>query len=502
MSEKNTLILRLTEYWEKNPLASLLIIAAIPRLISVFFSKGYGMSDDHFMIIEVAQRWIEGIPDWYDKTEPFLQSIIYPGLHSILFALLDKVGMTDPQAKMFLVRLIHGAYSLLIIYYGYLITLRISGEQKARWVGLSLALLWCLPFLSVRNLREIICIPPMMAGFYYLLVAEEKKRTLNLIFCGFLFSIAFILRFQTLLFTAGLGLYLLSQWRIKDIFLFSAGFAVGALIEGMAEWYAWETPFITLYHYAVYNIEHAKDYPNGPWFQFFLTVLGLLLPPASLALGFGFFKNWKKYAPIFWASVAFFAFHSYSPNKQERFIFPLLPFFLMLGITGWTEYVEKSAFWQRKKKLMRSVWIFTLALNTLALLVVSITYSKRSRVESMYYLYQQSDFRNVIVEREKSDIPLLPMFYLDHWVAPYQLTTQNTAEQIKTWVDQSNSVSPNYVVFFGDKNLDQRVARVKKVYPSLQAETVISISLVDYIAYVLNPNNNENETAYIYKIPD
>jgi hypothetical protein len=381
--EKHTLSHRLAAYWEENPLSSLLIIATIPRLISVFFSKGYGMSDDHFLIIEVAQRWIEGIPDWYDKSEPFLQSILYPGLHSILFALLDQIGMTDPQVKMFLVRLIHGAYSLLIVYYGYLITLRISGEQQARWVGLSLALLWCLPFLSVRNLREVICIPPMMAGFYHLLRAEDKKPTLNLIFCGFLFSVAFILRFQALLFAVGLGLYLLAQGRIKAILLFSLGFSVGALIEGMAEWYAWGTPFITLYHYAVYNIEHAKDYPNGPWFQFFLTVLGMMLPPASLALGFGFFRNWKKYAPIFWASVAFFAFHSYSPNKQERFIFPLLPFFLMLGITGWTEYVEKSAFWQRNRKWMRSVWIFTVGLNMLALLVVSITYSKRSRVESM-----------------------------------------------------------------------------------------------------------------------
>jgi hypothetical protein len=108
----------------------------------------------------------------------------------------------------------------------------------------------------------------------------------------------------------------------------------------------------------------------------------------------------------------------------------------------------------------------------------------------------------MIIERDKSEVPMLPLFYLDHWGAPLQLTTQNTPEQIKASIDQSKSVSPNYVVFFGDENLDRRVERVKKVYPSLQPETVIHISLVDYIAYVLNPKNNVNETAYIYKIPD
>jgi hypothetical protein len=502
LSQNETITQRLLKYWEKNPLASLLIIAAIPRLISVLFSKGYGMSDDHFLIIEVAQRWIEGIYHWYNRNEPFLQSIIYPGVHSVLFWLMDKAGLSDPQLKMYVVRFIHGAYSLLIVYYGYLITRRISGEKKARMVGLALALLWCLPFLSVRNLREIICIPPLLAGFYYLQLAEDKRPVWNVIFCGFLFSVAFILRFQSILFGVGLGLYLLSQLRIKDIFLFSLGFAVGALIEGMAEWYAWGTPFITLYNYIIYNIEHAGDYPNGPWYQYFLTVLGLLLPPFSLALAAGFFKNWKKYAPIFWASVVFFVFHSYSPNKQERFIFPLLPFFLMLGITGWMEIVEKSAFWSRQRKLRRGVWIFTLVINSLALLVVSFTYTKRSRVESLYYLYHKSDYRMMIAERDNSGIPLLPWFYLDRWDGAYELTNENTPEDLKASIENGNATRPNYVVFFGDKNIEQRVARVKKVYPTLQPETVINISLVDYIAHVLNPRNNENETAYIYKIEE
>ena len=48
------------KYWEEKPLYVILFISCFFRLLAVIFSKGYGMSDDHFLIIEAAQSWVDG----------------------------------------------------------------------------------------------------------------------------------------------------------------------------------------------------------------------------------------------------------------------------------------------------------------------------------------------------------------------------------------------------------------------------------------------------------
>ena len=61
-------------------------------VISVIFSKGWGMLDDHFLIIEPAQAWAEGInfenwlPDGHNAgLQPDGHSFLYSGIHYLLF---------------------------------------------------------------------------------------------------------------------------------------------------------------------------------------------------------------------------------------------------------------------------------------------------------------------------------------------------------------------------------------------------------------------------------
>lgn len=42
------------KYWQDQPLTVVLVLAVLFRMLAVLFSKGYGMHDDHFLIIEVA----------------------------------------------------------------------------------------------------------------------------------------------------------------------------------------------------------------------------------------------------------------------------------------------------------------------------------------------------------------------------------------------------------------------------------------------------------------
>src|SRR5438874_8316462 len=116
----------LQTYWNQRPLLCIMIGGAFFRLLAVLFSKGYGMHDDHFLVIEAAQSWVDGADynNWLPTitksvTTPSGHSLLYPGLHYLLFKLLQFLGMYEPQSKMYVVRFIHAAFSMTIVYFGY-----------------------------------------------------------------------------------------------------------------------------------------------------------------------------------------------------------------------------------------------------------------------------------------------------------------------------------------------------------------------------------------------
>ncbi|HEY4800285.1 MAG TPA: hypothetical protein VII99_14485, partial [Bacteroidia bacterium] len=61
------------------------------------------------------------------------------------------------------------------------------------------------------------------------------------------------------------------------------------------------------------------------------------------------------------------------------------------------------------------------------------------------------------------------------------------------------SIKPNYVIFFDDENLDNRIKNFKTCFPKITFEAKIEPGLVDKIICWLNPIN-KNYNAYIYKI--
>ncbi|MEA3479034.1 MAG: glycosyltransferase family 39 protein [Bacteroidota bacterium] len=189
---------KIQRVWDENPLGLILGLAILFRLIAVVFSKGYGMLDDHFLVIEAAQSWVDGYDynRWLPgsgSTSPQGHSFFYVGIHYILLLLLEKIHLTDPQAKMYVIRLIHAAFSLLIVSYGYKITEKLADKHSARQVGLLMALLWFMPFMSVRNMVEVVCMPFLLWGTYLLISNREERKPgwVQYIWVGILFGIAF-----------------------------------------------------------------------------------------------------------------------------------------------------------------------------------------------------------------------------------------------------------------------------------------------------------------------
>ncbi|HEY4798001.1 MAG TPA: glycosyltransferase family 39 protein, partial [Bacteroidia bacterium] len=410
------MIQHLKKIWDEKPLSLILFSAIFFRLLAVLFSKGFGMADDHFLVIESSQSWIDGYTDWLPPTltDPSGHSWFYSGLHFFLFKGLQAIGIFDPQIKMYIVRFLHALLSLMTIIYGYRIAELISGKSTARTVGILLALFWFMPFLSVRNLVEVVCVPFLMLATWMLLKPVSKKFYLHFFLAGVVAGIAFSVRFQSILFVGGLGLALLLQKKWKETVLFGIGALLCMVIfQSIPDMIIWGRPFAEFKEYVRYNISAAQLYIVQQWYMYFALLLGIMLPPVSLFILFGFFRSWKKQIILFIPSFIFLAFHCYFPNKQERFIFPIIPFLIVLGIIGWNDFIKTSSFWNNRKKLLRACWIFFWSLNLLPLLVVSVTYSKRSRVESMVYLSTKKDYKRLVVEESfRDDFSMPPFFYL------------------------------------------------------------------------------------------
>lgn len=505
---------RIKRFKNKHPFLFIMVIGLILRTIAAIFSKGFGMHDDHFLVIEQAQSWVDGgdylgwLPGSPGNNGPEGHSFFYVGIHYVLFHFFQILGVDDPQLKMFFVRLIHAGISLLVISFGYRIASLITAKETAYKVALLMAVLWFMPFLSVRNMVEMVSIPFLMYGSLIILRQELIRKAeepgyhqSSFLVAGFFLGLAFSVRFQTLIYSGGIGLALMFAGNRKGMISTALGFLISAvLIQGFIDFLVWRQPFAEFIEYVNYNMNHAYEYHTAPWYNYLLVIGGLLIPPVSIMLLFGYIKNWKKNFVLFFPVLLFLLFHSAFPNKQERFILPVIPLIIVLGLAGWEEFEKKSAFWRKNQKLMIIFWVFFWALNSVLLVAFTPMYSKKARVESMSYLSNYPDIKYFVIEDNDSRILRFPpVFYSGQWPrydAVYDHTSYKDFADLKKWNEKEQQ--PSFVLFYQEVNLQARVDSMQKYLPDLVLEAKIKPGRMDRLIHRINPIN-ANETITIYR---
>lgn len=494
-------------YYQEHPLRVILIAGLFFRLLAVIFSKGFGWIDDQFLVIEIAQSWVDGIdfyhwlPDASGNNKPAGFSFFYTGIHYLLFTFFEWLGITGPQAKMYLIRLLHALWSLLIIKYGYQITFHFSNRKTANLAGWLLALFWIFPFISVRNLVEFVCIPLIMYGTLLVVKSDKKTPFIIWLWVGFLFGLAFNIRFQTFLLSGGIGLVLLMQKKWKETIFIGIGiFAAIIIFQGGIDYLIWKKPFAQLLAYVNYNLNHSQEYTSGPWYHYIIFLLAALIPPVSIFLLAGYLRSYKNLMIIFLPVLIFIVFHSWYPNKQERFIATVLPFIIISGVVGWEQIKDGMLNPSFMKKWIRGSWIFFWIVNMIALMAISTMYSKKARVESMSYLGNYPELEYFIIEDENKDVLRFPpQFYLNKWIY-YDafMASEDFADfkKRKDWTVLANQ--PGFILFFEPDNIERRVERMKTIFPEIVHETTIHPGLMDKLLHWLNPIN-DNQNIYIYR---
>lgn len=505
-------------FCKRRPLVCIMTLALLVRLSAVWNSSGYLMHDDHFLVVETAGSWAVGedynqwlpssqLASGIEKPVPHQANLAYPGVIWLLFKGFIFTGIDHPAEQMIWLRLLHALYSLLIVYFGFRIGQRVCSERAAIWIGLALASLALLPILCVRQLVEVICIPPLMWSTWVLVQRGQSERTMStFVAAGIGLGAATALRYQCGIFGIGMATALLleaptgQRWRaIPGIFWLSV-FALIVFFLGQAQdLIIWKRPFAQLLAYFGYNATHSGAYPQGPWHQYIWTLLGLLTPPISLAYLFGFFRITRRHTMLVLPALAFLIFHSFFPNKQERFILPAVPFLIIAGTIGWLRFRQVSAFWRRNRNLEKYLIIGSLVLNGGMAIGFTFVDGKKARVEAMLALHDTQNLENFLAVHVDSHA-MPPQFYSGSW-EPYWVSDENTdiANHKRLMCESSSRIFPNYILFFGDVHLGESVQAYKATYPSMQYVTQASPGKWDRLLAWLNPINSV-ERVLIYEI--
>jgi hypothetical protein len=272
-----------------------------------------------------------------------------------------------------------------------------------------------------------------------------------------------------------------------------------ALLQMPVDYYFWHKPFAEFMEYIRYNIANSHAYISNTWYSYTLLILGLLLPPISFLLFFGFLKSWRKNLVLFLPPFLFLVFHSWFPNKQERFILTIVPLIIVSGVAGLNEWRNAETWWS--VKWLRRCFIITAILNLVLLVFVTPMYSKKARVEAMVYLGKYGKSRNIILEDTRHEsVKMMPEFYLQSWIHFPEVTSIRTIDTLQLELKDTYAPDsiPDFVIFMEDYDFDKRVNDMKRVFPDLKYETTIEPGMLDVVLYKLNPKN-ANQELYIYR---
>src|SRR5579883_259098 len=484
---------------QEHPVRFLLFTAAAIRLLAVLFAKGFMASDDYFVYLHIPWLWSHGYKAWFDMDHPSGFSIIYPGLNYLFILAMRAIGLDNPDGMMYVNRALHAAWSLVGIYYAYKLALLITNDKRTAFLaGLVGSLFSFLPYGSVRNLPEMVCLPFVMMTLYYGERAYRERQMKDALLAGLAIGASFLMRYQSLAF--GIPIFFLflfrKEWRL--LAAFSAGAIAMALVQGFTDQIAYGKFFGAPLQYFFYNVGHSSEYVIGPWYRYLLLFVGIFIPPFSLYFLSGVGGTIKKAPVAFWATVFLFVLHSFLPAKQERFVIPAILPVIVLGCCG-IYFLQGSKPFQWLQKFSRPLWIWFWIGNAILLILFTFHYGKRGQIEALNYLYRRGDAQYVLVDRSEFDT-WLPCFYLDipenHF---WWVSNDNDWQSFYKHISEGG-YRPAYELVTSPHNIQSNIEFLATHEVKATVLEHYGPGLLEWLLWKANPKYNAPNDVYVLKL--
>ncbi len=306
-------------------------------------------TDEHFSIIEYTALKL----GWSRAEQLSWEhaAAIRPWVQPALYFVIAKLGLLFGLDSRFLFvalfRLFTGALSV-VAYVGLC-----TWSKRSQPPGASIAvssrftspyLLPFLPYLFTRTSAE--ALSGTLLAFAWIAhfprgsepSTECAPATLprHALLAGFLFGLAFDVRPQTAIFAVAVVLWTLIHHRRPLLWwasLAAGGLAALALLLVVDRW-GYGFWVLSPYRYCVVNLVQGKaaSYGTDPFYAYAYLLLtnpfALLVAYCLLVLVIAIKKHPRH--PASWAVAAFVLVHSVIAHKEDRFLFPMVPFLAVL----------------------------------------------------------------------------------------------------------------------------------------------------------------------------
>lgn len=494
----------------KNALFIVLIVALVLRLGAVIFSKGYMANDDHFETVRIASEGMQhGLLDendhliWRsDKPHQIGRSPLYVlSLYAVMKA-LTWTGIERPDPMMYFIRFIHALFSLVTVWLGFWYIRKTTGS--IRWAaigGLILAAFYLMPYISVRNLVEVVSSNFLIPCLYLAWLGVEKKDSRFLVLSGMLGGLAWMIRFNTGLAVVPIPLaiwYLTHRFRAAGYFCLGA--AIILIFSGTLDYIylgGFGRSTINIFKSFWYVVD-SPPLPHPVWL-YALVILGVFIPPFSLFFIGSIFNRSVigKHLIIFSSAALFFVAHSLIAHKEERFMLPILPILIILGVIGLHHWLSGPVRYRFLRKAFKYSAIPAVVLNIIILPLFTFNYAHKGMVEPFVYLSKQDDITGIVIDRLERR-RFLPVDYanLDE---PVYTKLDRWDQLAKLPEEEPISDGANYFVIFSDDIHEVHVDSLETVFGPLERVFHSPPSLMDRILHFLNPRYNHLNESWVYK---
>ena len=494
-------------FLKNNPMAAVLLTAGLIRLVAVIWSHGFIHSDDHFDTISVAWDWLHG-GLWGDdgflrwKAKPADTIGRFPLYTLFLLAqmkIAQALGCSSLNSIMYFVRFVHGLISLLPVWALYRVTSIVTGSR--RWAiaaGLVAGFHFALPFLGVRNLIEVVGGSLWITALWMIYRYSRNRGTECLYLAALFTGLAWMVRFQ--LAFAILPIPLLLWWesgRFRAAVHYSLGVAAMLLLSGVIDLYLLGRFAGSTITNLTMNAGLGALYNTVPALYVALLVVFLIPPLSGVALWMAgrpsFFRQHKL---LVVSSALFVLAHMSHPNQQERFIFPIIPAFLLIGLLAVWQYSRDKG-----KAFLTARWFrwlagIALVLNLALLVFLTPAYGHRGMIEPMIWFEENA--------------PTARVLYLQpgvkRWAPSEYGGAELTAFYAKSWDDPDwLAASPTqnldyYLVYpKREEDLPSYLDSLRSRFGAVAEVRRFAPSMYDELLHRMNPSHNDHYAAYLYR---
>lgn len=265
---------------------------------------------------------------------------LHPPVPKVILAVLGRVahglGLDEPANQLRFALVFLGLFSFGMNFGFALRHFKAPGSgmfSKHTIVSSLIALYFVCPLFMTRTLIESLSMPYLTASSFFACDYYRRGKGTSLAWAAVLLTLASLMRFQSGVCALALGFLVLVRWKAKDaLILLFMGLSC-FLVSGWVDWLLRGGFHSSLRGYVDYNLTHASEnHGKMPFHTFFVLFVALSIPPTFFLRYRGF--NWRKeYGSLLPCLLYFLLFllsHSLIPHKEDRFMIPVLPLFLIL----------------------------------------------------------------------------------------------------------------------------------------------------------------------------